>query len=77
MKHVDNGEDHNDKGKTNKYKLFNELGNIYNKCLCIKDVLEDAYYLRDHGSADDNDMLIMEMDFSGNTASAKHATPSM
>ena len=74
---VDNGEDHNDKGNTNKYKLFNEFGDIYNKCLCIKDLLEDAYYIRDHGNAGDNDMLTMEMGVGGSTASAKHTTPSM
>ena len=60
IKHVDNGEEH--KKGVQQYEMFDQFGETYRKCLCIKDLLEDAYYIREHGVGDEHDEMLMEID---------------
>ena len=70
IKAINNGEEHYKNMQL--YDLFNQYGDIYHKCLCIKDLLEDAYYIRDHRNDEDeeaeeqHDKMLMEIDSIGN-----------
>eukprot|EP00944_MAST-04C_sp_MAST-4C-sp1_P011213 g11213.t1 len=65
-KNVESGEGH---GRGNAlYKKFDEFGDIYFRCLCIKDWLEDAYAILDAGSPTS---LFEEVDPSGQAKTAE------
>ena len=65
-KNVESGEGH---GRGNAlYKKFDEFGDIYFRCLCVKDWLEDAYAILDAGSPTN---LFEEVDPSGQSKAAE------